>query len=56
MKCAFCDETITGKPVKQSGQYYCSLECANMAAGNGFDDEEYFDEDPVDVSDDDDDR
>mgnify|MGYP006311263343 CR=1 FL=1 len=52
MKCAFCEETISGKPIRQNGQYFCSLECADLAAGNGFDEDSYFDEEPVDMFDD----
>ncbi|MBD3258555.1 hypothetical protein GF377_08990 [candidate division GN15 bacterium] len=49
MFCAFCGEEIVGKPVKQSGELYCSLECANRASGIDEEEEEgYFEEDPVD--------
>ena len=48
MLCSFCGEEIVGKPVKQGGEIYCSLECANQASGIDEEDEGYFEEDPVD--------
>ena len=56
MRCAFCEDEIAGKPVRQQGQYYCSLECANYAAGVDPEDEDYFDEQPIGSLDDDEDR
>jgi hypothetical protein len=48
MFCAHCAEKITGKPIRQGGEYYCSLECANAASGIATDDsEEYFEEDAI---------
>ena len=45
MVCSFCNDKIDGKPIRQAGEYYCSLECANLAAGTTDDDnEEYYDE------------
>lgn len=54
MRCAFCEDEIVGKPVRQQGQNFCSLECANFAAGLDSEDEDYFDEQPVGAEDDDD--
>lgn len=49
MLCAFCGEEIISKPVKQGGEIFCSLECANRASGiEEEEDEGYFEEDPVD--------
>ena len=49
MYCAQCNEKIQGKPIKQGSDYYCSLECANLAAGiEGGDTEEHYDEESVD--------
>lgn len=48
MFCANCTEKIVGKPIKQAGEYYCSLECANAASGIDAEDEEYFEEEAVD--------
>ena len=48
LHCANCSEKILGKPVRQGGDIFCSLECANMAAG--IDPEEndgYFEEDSL---------
>lgn len=49
MLCSQCGEEIVGKPVKQAGEFYCSLECANIAAGIDPDEEEedYFEEDEI---------
>ncbi len=48
MVCAHCSEKITGKPIRQGGENYCSLECANAASGIETDDsEEYFEEDAI---------
>lgn len=56
MNCAHCGERIEGKAVKQSGDFFCSLECAYRAAGlNPEEDEEYFDEDNFEGYNDDDD-
>ena len=49
MICAFCGEKFTGKPVKQGGAIYCSIECADMAAEVVSDDEDYYEEDNLDV-------
>ncbi len=57
MLCAQCGEEIKGKPVKQDGEIYCSLECAYIAAGlDPEEDEDYFEEDPVEGTIDDDDE
>lgn len=56
MNCAQCGDRIEGKPVKQGGEFFCSLECAYQAAGlNPEEDEEYFDEDDFEGYNDDDD-
>ena len=44
MHCAYCSEKIQGKAVRQGDEAYCSLECANLAAGNVPEEDEYFDE------------
>jgi len=49
MVCEFCGEEFKGKPVKQGGQVFCSIECANMAAEVGSDDDEYYDEDDLEL-------
>ncbi len=46
MFCANCSEKILGQAVKQGGEFFCSDECASLAAG--VDPEEangYFEED-----------
>jgi hypothetical protein len=48
MLCAFCNEKIAGKPIKQAAEYYCSLECANAASGVEPEEEEYFEEESLD--------
>jgi len=48
MFCAHCSEKITGKPIMQSGEKYCSLECANLASGiDPEETEEYYEEEPI---------
>jgi len=48
MYCAHCNEQFSGKPVRQGGEYYCSLECANLASGIVPDEEDgYFEEAPI---------
>ena len=48
MFCAYCNEKIEGKPIKQGGEYYCSLECANLASGIEPEEEEaYFEEEAI---------
>lgn len=49
MICAFCGEKFTGKPIKQGGQVYCSIECADMAAEVVSEDEEYYEDENLDV-------
>ncbi|MDZ4724195.1 MAG: hypothetical protein SGI97_09875 [candidate division Zixibacteria bacterium] len=48
MFCANCTEKIVGKPIKQATDYYCSLECANLASGIEPEEEEYFEEEMID--------
>lgn len=50
MHCANCSEKIMGEPLKKGGEYFCSIECANIAQGVDPDDpfiydNEEFDED-----------
>jgi hypothetical protein len=46
MFCANCSEKILGDAVMQAGEYYCSSECANLAAGLDPEEEDgYFEED-----------
>jgi len=48
MRCAECGDEITGKQYWQGGLVYCSLECADTAAGlNTGEDDDYFEEEPV---------
>ena len=45
MHCAYCNEKIIGRAIKQGGELFCSLECANLAAGIDPEEEGYFEED-----------
>lgn len=48
MKCQQCHELITGDPIKQNNEFFCSLECANIAAGYEPDEElAYFEEEEI---------
>jgi hypothetical protein len=38
-----------GKPVKQGGQFYCSIECADMAAEVVSEDEDYEEDENLDI-------
>ncbi|MCX6829794.1 MAG: hypothetical protein NT002_11020 [candidate division Zixibacteria bacterium] len=49
MICAFCGEKFMGKPVKQGGQFYCSIECADMAAEVVSEDEDYEEDENLDI-------
>lgn len=31
--CANCSDKIIGKPFRQDKEFFCSLECANLASG-----------------------
>ena len=49
MYCAQCNEKIESDPVIQGEEYYCSLECANLASGIDPEEEaeEYFEEEKI---------
>ena len=50
MRCAYCSDEFAGRPVKQGEEIYCSIECANLAAGiNEDEDSSYFEEDELDM-------
>ena len=45
MYCPQCSDEISSNSVKQGTEFYCSLECANLAAGYDSEEEEsYFEE------------
>ena len=44
MNCSQCGDEITGRPVKQGGEFYCSLECANQASGHNEDQDSFYEE------------
>ena len=48
MYCAQCSEKIQGRPVRQGADIFCSMECANQAAGLETEEEEgYYEEEPI---------
>lgn len=48
MICPQCNEEINSNSVKQGSEFYCSLECANLAAGYTVDEEDgYYEEDDL---------
>ena len=51
MICEFCNEEFTGRPVKQGGQVYCSIACADAAAdiGKDYEDDGYYEEDDLEL-------
>jgi len=47
-KCKKCQDDLASNPIKQGEDFYCSLECANLAAGYETDEElSYFEEDEL---------
>jgi len=50
MECVFCGEEFEGKPIRQGGQIYCSLECAETAREIDSDEDEFSLDEPVDDS------
>ncbi len=52
MICEFCGDEFEGRPIKQAGQIFCSIDCANLAAevGTEEEEEEYFDEPELDLN------
>ena len=45
MYCSYCSAEITGRPIAEGGEYFCSLECAHLALGIETDEPEaYYDE------------
>ena len=44
MQCMICKDEINGRGIKQGGEYYCSLECANQNSGLKPETEGYFEE------------
>lgn len=48
MYCPQCGEQINSNSVKQGDDFFCSLECANLAAGYKSDEEaSYFEEEDL---------
>lgn len=48
MKCMKCKEELSNNPIKQGNEFFCSLECANLAAGYEPDEElSYFEEEEI---------
>jgi len=49
MNCVFCGEEITGRPIRQDGQVFCSIDCLDTAAEVGFDgdDEDEYEMDEI---------
>ncbi len=41
MDCVFCADEITGRPIRQDGQVYCSIDCVDTATEVGIDEDEY---------------
>lgn len=48
MFCSNCHERIMGTPVRQWDEVFCSQECAESAAGMGYEESaEYYEEDDL---------
>jgi hypothetical protein len=41
MNCVFCGEEIIGRPIRQDGQVYCSIDCLDTATEVGIDQDDY---------------
>ncbi len=41
MDCVFCGNEIAGRPIRQDGHVYCSIDCADTASEVGIDEDEY---------------
>jgi hypothetical protein len=52
MICAFCGDKFNGRPVKQGGQVFCSIECADRAAEIGVEEEDFLEEYPLEMDND----
>jgi len=52
MVCDYCGEEFTGRAVRQGGQSFCSIECADLAAEVDLDDLDADVDDGMDDSDD----
>ncbi len=48
MNCVFCGEEISGRPIRQGGQIYCSMECLDTAVEVGSNEDDYEDDDVQD--------
>ncbi len=40
MRCAECGEKLTGKPIRKGTRVFCSIDCAESAAEDRFDEDE----------------
>lgn len=56
MVCEFCGGDFEGRPIRQGDQVFCSIECANMAAQIGAEEDDYYEEDVLNLSSTDDDE
>ena len=56
MRCAECGDKITGKPIRKGTRVFCSIDCAESAAEDRFDEDEVqgFDEELDNFDDDED--
>jgi hypothetical protein len=52
MICFYCGEEFTGRAVKEGGQIFCSIACADAAAdaGGEEEDEGYYEEDTLEYN------
>lgn len=55
MRCAECGDKITGKPVRKGTRVFCSIDCAESAAEDKFeeDEDQILDEEFDDLDDED---
>jgi len=52
MRCAYCGDEFTGKAIRQDGEAYCSMSCADQAiAEEEYEDYEEYEEDNDDYRD-----
>ena len=48
MDCVFCGEEISGRPIRQGGQIYCSMECLDTAVEVESNEDDYELEEVID--------
>jgi len=48
--CRFCGIEFEDRPVKQNGQIYCSIGCADLASEMAIDSDNYYDDNDLEYN------